>query len=407
MKSGLVINPGKTAGGSNLLFARTMKRLQGLHGHELTLVDYEDGATRKAWVAEGIPHTFFEYNSTMSYSGIRADYVLINLLGAKLIGPQNSPPLTARFISWCTAPQDPFKFLPPAYLLNKASWGKKEAFAKLFFRSHRRRISNFLIDGSRRGGVVFMDDHCHEVNEALWGPGIPRHIVPICTDIPSVGPRFDSPRTGRAHWVGRITDFKTESLVAMTRALLKQGSPIKEVVVIGDGADMSSARERLAELNINWLGYLTPEKLDSELMNNADIVYGHGTALLEAAKLGIPSLLVDGTYEQIDQASLRAEWLHRCPAGYVGRIDQADHLFGRSIEECLSEYMCDSKKIAEADFGRWKAVHHPNSVAEKLADVIANGDYTVKDFIESGASRPGWFGLIIECAKRSVFRRRY
>jgi phosphoglycolate phosphatase-like HAD superfamily hydrolase/transcriptional regulator with XRE-family HTH domain len=140
----------------------------------------------------------------------------------------------------------------------------------------------------RRGGVVFMDAHCHEVNEYLFGPGIPVALVPICTDAPTIGPRLRANVTGKAYWVGRITDFKTEPFIAMTKALLRPGSPIKEVVVIGDGADLSSAKERLAGLAVTWLGYVEPEKLDAELFAHADLVYGHGTALLEAAKrLGV------------------------------------------------------------------------------------------------------------------------
>jgi hypothetical protein len=60
-----------------------------------------------------------------------------------------------------------------------------------------------------------MDAHCHEVNEKMFGPDISPAIVPICTAVPSKGPR-NVPRTRKAYWVGRITDFKTEPFIAMT-----------------------------------------------------------------------------------------------------------------------------------------------------------------------------------------------
>jgi hypothetical protein len=40
-------------------------------------------------------------------------------------------------------------------------------------------------------------------------------------------------------------------------------------------------------------------------------------------------------------------------------------------------------------------------------EVIAHGDYTVKNFLDSGAAHPGWVGSAIEWTKRNIFRRRY
>lgn len=402
-----VICPGRQAGGSNLLLTRCAVRLWQRHGFELALVDFVDGAMATAWKAEGIPFRLIPYTVGAAIEIRDDEVVLISLLGAKMFPNTLKGGLDARLLAWCTAPQDPFKFLPPAYFFNNSGWRTKKTFARIFFAAHRKRIGQFLKVGSSRGGVVFMDTHCYEVNEDLFGPGIPPSIVPICTGLPKDGPRLQSARTGKAYWVGRITDFKTEPFIAMAKALLRPGSPIKEVVVIGDGADLGAAKERLAGFPVTWLGYVAPAKLDDELHAHADLVFGHGTALLEAAKLGIPSLLVDGTHARISPEQLRAEWLQRCPQGYVGRIIQSEDLFGRSVELCLAEFVEDAADVAEAGYLRWQEVHHPDVVADKLAGVVLRGSYTMKDFLESGAAHPGWFGAAIEWTKRNVFRRRY
>jgi len=384
-----------------------MLRMHQRHQVALALVDHPNGATRRLWADAGIPFEFIEYNAGKRHVLPAAELVLMGLLGSKTLASNFEISPASRFLTWCTAPQDPFKFLPPAYFLNNSSWAVKKGFARCFYPAHRRRIADFLKEGARRGGVVFMDRHCHEVNEDLFGPGIPQEVIPICTGVPTFGPRLRTAGAGKAYWVGRITDFKTEPFIAMTTALLRPGSPIKEVVVIGDGADLASAKKRLAGLAVTWLGYVQPEKLDAELFAHADLVYGHGTALLEAAKLGIPSLLVDGSYEQVACDLLRAEWLHQCPVGYVGRITRVDQLIGRKVEECLAEFARAAEQLAAADHGRWLEAHHPDAVADRLAEVITHGDYTAKDFFDCGAARPGWFGAMIEWTKRNVFRRRY
>ena len=402
-----VICPGRQGGGANLLLSRCAARLHLRHGMELSLVDFSDGSTASAWSSAGIPFEFTPYSPGAKIEIRPGEVTLISLLGAKTFPHALRGDFAGRLVAWCTAPQDPFKFLPPAYFFNNRSWATNKAFARIFFPAHRRRIADFLTAGARRGGVVFMDAHCHEVNEDLFGPGIPGSLIPICTGVPAIGPRLRAAGTGKAYWVGRITDFKTEPFIAMTTALLRPGSPIKEVVVIGDGADLPAAKERLSGLAVTWLGYVEPEKLDTELIAHADLVYGHATALLEAAKLGIPSLLIDGTYERVSDDSLRAEWLHRCPVGYVGRITHADQLIGRKVEECLAEFSGGSERLAVADHRRWQEAHHPDAVADKLVEVIAHGDYTVKNFLDSGAAHPGWVGSAIEWTKRNIFRRRY
>ncbi len=402
-----VICPGRQGGGANLLLARCAASLHRRHGFELSLVDFADGVTTKAWSHDGIPFEFSPYEPGTSIELRSGELILVSLLGAKTFPATLRGDLDARLLAWCTAPQDPFKFLPPAYFFNDLGWATKKAFARWFFPAHRGRIGRFLAEGALHGGVVFMDSHCHEVNEDLFGQSIPAAILPICTALPSRSPRLRSAGTGKAYWVGRITDFKTESFVAMTRALLRSGSPIKEVVVIGDGAGLDQAKRRLAGLPVTWLGYVDPDQLDAELHAHAELVFGHATALLEAAKLGLPSLLVDGTYDHIAPSELRAEWLHRCPVNYVGSIVSADRMLGRPVAECLADFKADAVGLASADFRRWQDVHHPDAVADRLAEIIARGSYTVQDFLKSGAAKPGWFGSSIEWTKRNVFGRRY
>lgn len=403
----LLISPGRQAGGSNLLLARTSANLWRRHGYALTLVDYEDGATRAAWAKDRVEFDFFRYVEGAPISAGEADVLLMNLLSSKALPARLTLAPGTRFVSWCTAPQDAFKFIPPAYLFNRWSWASKKAVLQTIFRAHGRRIGEMLRGGAARGGIIFMDEHCHEVNESLFGHGIPKSMVPICTGVATLPPRGVRPATGKAFWIGRLADFKTESMVAATRALLGCRSTVKEVVVIGDGSDEKIAQARLAGLPVVWRGYVPPADLDSMIGGEADFVFGHATALLEAAKLGIPSLLVDGTYERIPDGCLKAEWLHRCPPGHVGKIASPDAFMGRAVAECLAEFQADAPAIGHADYLHWLNNHHPDAVTDALAHVIADGDYTYGDFLATGAARPGWFGALIDWAKTGLFRRIY
>lgn len=82
------------------------------HGHRLHLVDFPGGAVWRLWKKEGVEFTFQAYERGINLEIDRCDTVLISLLGAKLIGTRFFLADEVRLILWCTAPQDPFKFLP-------------------------------------------------------------------------------------------------------------------------------------------------------------------------------------------------------------------------------------------------------------------------------------------------------
>jgi hypothetical protein len=252
-----------------------------------------------------------------------------------------------------------------------------------------------------------MDEHTHEVSTVIFGKGIAKHIIPICTDEPAHAPRLNYSGRRSAYWIGRVADFKTESLIAGTRALLGSASPgsVEEVVVIGDGDGMERAQAALVGLPVRWLGPLTAEELDAEIYSHAWLVFGHATSLLEAAKFGIPSLLIEGTYETIDSKNVRMEWVYRGRPAYVGAIVSADELTGREPCDCLDEMERIPNKIGADCHGRWLREHSPTSVASHVSEALSLSDYTVEDLLSSGATRPGLVGRMTEWVKRAIFRR--
>jgi hypothetical protein len=252
-----------------------------------------------------------------------------------------------------------------------------------------------------------MDQHTHEVSSIIFGQGITKRIIPICTDEPTHAPRLTYDGIRRAYWIGRVADFKTESLIASSKALLggECYGLVEEVVVIGDGDGMARAKAALANYPVRWLGAMNSSEIDPEIYSRAWLVFGHATSLLEAAKLGIPSLLIDATYEKVDPAKVRMEWVQLGDVAYVGAIVSADELTGRAPAKCLAELVRDPEMIGSGSYKRWSQEHSPRIIALRLSQALIQSDYTVGDMLDSGASCPGFAGRITEWTKRVIFRR--
>lgn len=408
MKTLTVICPGRVAGGVNLLLARSVAELHRANGYRLALVDFADGALRRLWTEAGVAFDFQEYLPGRRQVLAPTDGVLFSLLLGRLLDRRFELPGRTRLLAWSTAPQDAFKYLPTGFLFNRAGWGTKHRIARWLHRAHAARIHDFLTNGSARGGVVFMDAHNHEAAEEVFGAGPTPAIVPVCTAPSGLPPRAVTPSTRKAYWVGRVEDFKTEALLGFIRAVfVRTGRPwFDEVVVVGDGEDLPRVRARCAGLPVVFRGHLLLTELTTELTASAALVAGHGISILEAARLGIPALVVDGTYRPVPAERFRSEWLHRCPAGYVGRIETSWPQ-GRTLAACLQEFQADPVALGRAGYERWRAQHTPEVVAHRLHAVLTQGDYTVGDFRASGAAQPGWVGRALDWAKENLGGRRY
>jgi hypothetical protein len=118
---------------------------------------------------------------------------LLSLLSAKLIDGRFRISAATKLILWCTAPQDPFKFLPWSLLANSWSWRMRAIVSSVISPAHKRRIAAFLRDASTRGGVYFMDRHNFEVNQLIFGQGMLPAVLPICTAAPMRPPRQGPP----------------------------------------------------------------------------------------------------------------------------------------------------------------------------------------------------------------------
>ena len=402
-----MIAPGRVDGGANLLLGRAAMHLAKKYRWSLHLVDVEGGAVWRLWNRAGVTFSFQVYAPGSILSVEPTDYVLVCLLGAKLIGKNWLVRREVRLLLWCTAPQDSFKFLPWSIIANNWTWQVRSFAAFCLSWGHKRRIGSFLREASRRGGLVFMDEHTFEVSSAIFGHGIVKHIIPICTDEPTRPRRPSFSGMRRAYWVGRVTDFKTESLIAGASALLGAISEesVEEVVVIGAGEGMEHAKAALAGKPVRWLGALSAEEMDEEIYTHAWLVFGHATSLLEAAKFGIPSLLIDATYDPVNLAEVRMEWVHRVGATYVGAIVPSDKLSGRDPRDCLDELARTPAAIGVDCHRRWLREHSPEIAASLLSEALKRSNYTAGDLLDSGAARPGVAGRMTEWAKRVIFRR--
>src|SRR5690606_36764935 len=84
-----------------------------------------------------------------------------------------------------------------------------------------------------------------------------------------------------------------------------------------------------------------------------------GTSVLEGAKLGIPSIVMNGSYKKNVPASILFEWVQDCPSGFLGEIVSSGStlIMKKSLEELLLDYITNKESLSEKSFQCWNETY--------------------------------------------------
>ena len=134
--------------------------------------------------------------------------------------------------------------------------------------------------------------------------------------------------------------------------------------------------------SIHIIENMLPSKIDNFLLNNSDLHFAMGTAALEAAKLGIPTILVDYSREEFPENYLY-RWLYETENFSLGKnIDKLPLEKGIALDEIVTNWQIDpSYKIEKSrkSFDYIKAHHSSTQVVNKLVEIANLSEFRIKD----------------------------
>ena len=190
----------------------------------------------------------------------------------------------------------------------------------LFFKPNLRRLREFVQLCIDKKALWFMDQPnfdklCKylfiELPNVIF---LPVPSVPVADTIPIRLRSNDFDKLNFC-WAGRLCDFKSHLLIYTIQKLSKLSEERKlniKYYVVGVGP----FEEQIRALKVNntyfsliMKGGLDPAELDRFLLEEVDVLTAMGTSALEAAKFGIPTILMDISYYPIT-FDYKYRWLH-------------------------------------------------------------------------------------------------
>lgn len=284
----------------------------------------------------------------------------------------------------------------------------------VFYWGFMHRFAKLVDEMIARDALVFMDTPTFEGGVTH----LPMKTKSIDCFLPVPAPDYDdmlkSERTQgklNACWLGRLSEEKTPMLKYTIRKLSEYALKHQQKItmhVLGWGEYQEDV-DNLGLENEYYTQLKTkPIKstdINSFLLQNIDLMFAMGTSALEAAKLGVPTVMVDISYQEIDGDYIFKPIYERTGYELAHQITKADFEAGNtsfeSIMDLVNNHFRDFSQKSRDYFVRNHAL---STVGEQLVGLLRKLDFTF-DEIDPKVMEPSWIWKYWVKVKRVIKKK--
>ncbi|CAM3843193.1 hypothetical protein [Polynucleobacter antarcticus] len=330
--------PYRGIGGVPVLFVRIGEYLAKIGLIRAYFVDYLDGAMAKMRdpnLSELLAYSDDEFVSIPNKS-----FVVFQSMTPWSIFPQLKIGSCSHILFWNCHPLNLIPMPPGLRPLMQRSVSFSRILFKTALKGWHYKVINFLEYLISKNAIVFMDENNLRATEEYLQYAIPDPVffpIPVDvfenSDLENEERKFGMGRPLRLAWVGRIVDFKFHILkrTLLELAAIQASLPFPiEIKIIGEGEMLSELKEvagQLKDVKSTFINSIPSDELDIYLVDNVDLLLAMGTSALDGAKLGIPTILLDMSYKEVD-SRYHYQWLYRRHGFTLGDIINSSHLSG-------------------------------------------------------------------------------
>ena len=367
--------PEKKVGGVSILFLRISKNLSEKFIKKTYLIDFEDGYMARSLSEKD---KFIKYHPSKKII-LGRDESSPNTIIFQSMTPwsifKNIVSEDSRVIFWTCHPNN---FVPDLHYLNFLGDGFKKFFLKVFLYTYYKKSKNFVKYLLKENSLFFMDQTTLKNTSYFLDISVENpEFLPIAIEKSSLENSLMPLEKVTLFWIGRLVDFKyfiLEKLILDLERLVPNLS--FSLKVIGDGPYLKNLNSLKSKVSyeISVEREIENNKLDDYLINNCSILFAMGTAALEGAKLGIPTILLDISYKRISQA-YNYRWLFERDGMTLGenvKDVSLDSSNDDSLELRINEYLENFKEISSKTLKYFDNNHNLENTSSELLKKIDN-----------------------------------
>lgn len=366
----------KLGGGENMIY-EIVKHAKIHHGIDSILLGSEKSFVLKRLNEEGVDFVFVDDSKKIEYEDELSD-LFVHFHNYD--GLHRLKSLRGRSIIWGI-------LTPQITEWNRFGIEKKVTGRKIAGNYYTRRLIAHL---RSKNGLISMDGATSDAIDSFFGERLNLPVIPIPVDIKDARPAKTAPkknyRTLQISYIGRSDDnWKITPIKKFAKDLGRLKSEVFEINIYTDKEQPYI--EQLKEVSCRNVSFrfhigLYGPKIRDHISQNSDLHVSMGTAAIEGALSGIPTILIDPCVSDLPE-NYRYKWLYETERCSLGRFvaPEEDHFTGLSIAEVVT-CLGNSKEysdIAERSLDYVKRNHSTEVVVRKLIQhptIATNMDIT-------------------------------
>lgn len=354
------IFPYRGVGGVPVLFVRMAEYLSNQGEIQAYLVDYPDGAMATLMKASDC-NILVPYQDNKTVFIPAGSHAVFQSMTPWSIFPQLRIASNVRLLFWNCHPFNLVPTLPGLRQYMQSHLYGSRQLLRTLLRGWRNTTRDFLVYLLDNHGIIFMD-YANVINTSRYLDieiNLPEYLpIPIAIPTFSESNNEKNAKKNQQYntplhivWLGRIVDFKF-NILKLTLEKLNLFTPLLNrpltVTIIGDGAlcsDLRALVKNWSNIKVIFINHIDLEKLPDYLHTNADLIMAMGTSVLEGAKLGIPSILLDFSYSEVD-THYHYQWLYTRQGYTLGDLIESQHLTSTktSLLDRIQELLSNPKE---------------------------------------------------------------
>ena len=242
-------------------------------------------------------------------------------------------------------------------------------------------------------------------DEAYFDIKLKENIVPLGLELKAPIQLNMNPSHIRACWLGRFVGFKynaIKSIIVDLHHFCKENPKITiHLDLIGYGDFENQIKQDcLNYTRDNFIpkikGPIIGEALQTYLQNKVDLLCAHGTAILEGAKYGIPSLICTGG---IGLKKIDYLWLYDAHEGYTGSMYFNPP--GYTMEMALNNLIRSYSEIGKKCYNHCDKYFNVIKITHKFLGAIHSTQLTLKDLKETKITKHTFWVKKIEWLRKA------
>ena len=392
--------------GVPVLFSNIAKTLSRTSSYRIYIVDYVEGYMSR--ILRG--HKYIELIpfTTGEKCLIETDVLILQSILPFGTRPELTISKKTKIIFWNLHPNNLIPNVYPWAIFSKPRPELYKFLVTTFWQKRFRLMRSFIKTFSDQGSLMFMDSTNLKNTESFYSLSLGKtKYLPIACDDGSFNKSSYNIQNGVINfgWIGRLCDFKIHILNYLIKCLNKLSVELKTNIllhIIGDGPEkinLYSPAKSNKLFKIRRIGRISKDKMNTYLKQNIQINASMGTSVLESAKYGIPSIVLDYDFIPI-KGDYCFRWLHNTRNYDLGHpITNMDYLKDNSsLKEMILDFKINSEELSKKSYDYYFLNHSLEMISKKILTQVQEAKLSIED-IDSTLIKKGKVRTIYENIK--------